>query len=89
MGKIITFVTDRQLLLYINHHQVGGHLDRKQEQRQAGEQMKREQVTVDSKANVLQRRFSEADYARLGRMQGGVDTRSLLKMDYMTFRIFR
>ena len=34
--------------------------------------MKREQVTVDSKTNVLQRRFSEADYARLGRMQGGV-----------------
>ena len=64
-----------------HHHQVGGHLDRKQEQRQAGEQMKREQVAVDSKTNVLQRRFSEADYARLGRVQGGVDTRLFLKMD--------
>ena len=57
---------------HLRHHQVGGHLDRKQDQRQAGEQMKREQVTVDSKTNLLQRRFSEADYARLGRMQGGV-----------------
>ena len=41
--------------------------------------MKREQVAVDSKANVLQRRFSEADYARLGRVQGGVDIRLFLK----------
>ena len=52
--------------------------------------MKREQVAVDSKTNVLQRRFSEADYARLGRVQGGVDdTRLFLKMNYMTFLIFR
>ena len=72
-----------------HHHQVGGHLDRKQEQRQGGEQMKREQVAVDSKANVLQRRFSEADYARLGRVQGGVDIILFLKIDYMTFLIYR